>query len=336
MTRARALILLATLIGFAAAGWAFGAAGWAGVVHVAARLGMGGLALFCVWSMGQFLLLGAAWLAAAPGCGARDLGRFAWARAVREAVSDLLPFSQLGGLVVGARTLTLGGLPGPIVYGSLLADMVTEMASQLLVTLAGLGLMATTLSDVPELRPLVVGGVGVMTLVMAAFFLAQRQGLAWVGRVAERLLPDAAGRLAEVEVARARIFADPRRVGAAFGFNLLAWLATAGGAWLTLRLMGFPMAPGRVLSLEVLIFTLRSVAFAVPGALGFQEAAYALAGPLLGLPAEAALALSLAKRARDLVLGVPTLLLWQAGEARAMARRNAGCDETFPKRDDAS
>jgi len=51
-----------------------------------------------------------------------------------------------------------------------------------------------------------------------------------------------------------------------------------------------------------------------------QEAAYALAGPLFGLPPESALALSLAKRARDLAIGVPTLLAWQLGEARQLAR----------------
>jgi putative membrane protein len=278
-------------------------------------------------------LLGAAWLAAAPGRTAGDLPRFAWARAVREAVSDLLPFSQIGGLVVGARTLTLSGIGAPAVYGSLLADLVTEMASQLIITLAGLGLMATILVDAPQLRSLVGGGVGAMLLLTAAFFIAQRSGLAWVGRVAERLLPDAGARLAEVDAERARIFADRRRIGAAFILNLLAWLATVGGSWLALRLMAAPLAPGRVLSLEVLIFTLRSVGFAVPGALGLQEAAYALAGPILGLPAEVALALSLAKRARDATLGLPTLLLWQAGEARAATRRARRCDEPVPARD---
>ena len=85
--------------------------------------------------------------------------------------------------------------------------------------------------------------------------------------------------------------------------------------------MGARLSFSAALSLEVLIFTLRSVAFAVPGAIGFQEAAYMLAGPLLGLPAESALALSLGKRARDLAIGLPSLLIWQATEARGILRR---------------
>jgi len=36
------------------------------------------------------------------------------------------------------------------------------------------------------------------------------------------------------------------------------------------------------------------------------------------LPAEAALALALAKRARDLAVAVPTLLIWQLSEARKL------------------
>ncbi|MCY1173965.1 putative membrane protein [compost metagenome] len=47
-----------------------------------------------------------------------------------------------------------------------------------------------------------------------------------------------------------------------------------------------------------------------------QEAAYVLIGPLVGLPPATALALSLLKRARDVVIAVPALLVWQIGEYR--------------------
>ncbi len=317
---ARVGVLVATLAGLAAAWWAFGRAGLAGVATVAARLGLGGFALFCLWALGTFVLLGAAWLAAAPGESPGRLCLFAWARMVREAVSDLLPFSQLGGIVVSARALGHGGVPTPIVWGSLLADLMTEMASQLALTLLGLALMVSILagSGSGELRPLVVGGMAVMIAITAGFFFAQRHGLALLGRLAAKLLPGSVASMAQIEGARAHVFSRPRRIAAAFVLNLLAWTTTVGGAWLALRLMGAPLSFGRTLSLEVMIFTLRSVAFAVPGAIGFQEAGYTLAAPLLGLPVEAALALSLAKRARDLAIGVPSLLIWQVSEARAV------------------
>ena len=177
------------------------------------------------------------------------------------------------------------------------------------------------LAGATELRGVVIGGVLMMAAIMAVFYVAQRRGLAIVGRIAGRLVPGSVAQIGGMEIARARVFADRRRMGAAFGWNLLAWLATVAGSWIVLRLMGAPLSFGRTLSLEVLIFTLRSVAFAVPGAVGLQEAAYMLAGPLLGLPADAALALSLAKRARDVAIGAPSLLVWQLGEARAIILR---------------
>ncbi|PTS82604.1 hypothetical protein DBR17_08850, partial [Sphingomonas sp. HMWF008] len=113
-----------------------------------------------------------------------------------------------------------------------------------------------------------------------------------------------------------RIYREPKRVIAAFLFNLAAWLASAAGAWIALRFMGVGTPLWAVLMIEALIFTLRSVAFAIPGAIGVQEAAYVLIGPLVGMPPATALALSLLKRARDVIIAVPALLAWQVGEAR--------------------
>ena len=58
----------------------------------------------------------------------------------------------------------------------------------------------------------------------------------------------------------------------------------------------------------------------VPLNAGVQEGAYVLIGSLLGLPAGLALALSLLKRARDLIKGVPALLVWQFIEGKELRR----------------
>jgi hypothetical protein len=42
--------------------------------------------------------------------------------------------------------------------------------------------------------------------------------------------------------------------------------------------------------------------------------------PLFGLPAEMGLAVSLLKRAREIVVGIPALLYWQSVEGRAALR----------------
>ncbi len=64
----------------------------------------------------------------------------------------------------------------------------------------------------------------------------------------------------------------------------------------------------------------------VPGALGIQEAAYAGLAPIFGLPPEVGLAASLLKRAREITIGIPVLLAWQAMEGQ---RAFAGTDERY-------
>ena len=293
-------------------------------MEVARRIGVGGFLLFCLWTMLTFVLLGAAWLAAAPGEPASRLLHFSWARMVREAVSDLLPFSQLGGIVIGTRTLMTAGMATSRVYGSLVVDITTEMAAQLVFTLFGLALMASLLAGdgtAAALRPLILGGTGAMIAAILAFFFAQRAALDLTARIAGHFLPGAAATLVDIRAELAAIYARRGRVALAFGYNLAGWVASGIGAWMVLRLMDVSISVWDVLSLESLIFTLRSVAFAIPGAIGVQEAAYALAAPLFGLPPEAALALSLAKRAREVAIGLPTLLAWQLSEARGVVRQ---------------
>lgn len=324
---ARVALLLATIAGLGIAIWTFGATGLTDIFRIASRIGWGGGLLFCGWSLFTFVLLGAAWLAAAPGEATCRLLQFTWARMVREAVSDLLPLSQLGGIVIGARTLGASGMAGPRVYGSMVVDMTTEMAAQLVYTLFGLAMIASLLIDggsAAALRPMILGGTGVMAAVILLFFVAQHSALDLTARIAGRMIPQSQTALVDIRRELARIYAQRCRLALSFVFNLGAWLASGAGAWLALKLMGARISIWDALALESLIFTLRSIAFFIPGALGVQEAAYAVAGPLFGLSPESALALSLAKRARDIAIGLPTLIAWQASEVRGIMMRGGG------------
>jgi len=91
--------------------------------------------------------------------------------------------------------------------------------------------------------------------------------------------------------------------------NLIGWLAGTGEVFLILELLNHPVSWVNALLLESLGQAIRGAAFAVPGALGVQEGGYLLLAPLAGLPPDMALALSLAKRAREIILGLPGLLL---------------------------
>ena len=67
---------------------------------------------------------------------------------------------------------------------------------------------------------------------------------------------------------------------------------------------------------------IRAAGFAIPGSLGVQEGGFLLLAPLAGLRPETALALSLAKRAREVLLGVPGLWYLHLSE-RGWRRRLA-------------
>ena len=327
MSRSTLALLLATLAGL---GLAVGAVGWVGfapVLGVVARIGVPGFAALVGYSALPLALLGGAWWACAPppesGSPRPGLLRFTWARTVREGATDVLPFAQFGGLLVGARVLTAAGVAAATVWAAMVADLSTELAAQLVFTLYGVGALALRLAHAgaaPDLWPPVAAGVAVSIAILAAFLALQRPMLRLAGGLAERVLPGAAKATAGVADGLAAIYARRPAIAAALALNLAAWIASAAGAWLALRFMHAGIGLANVLTIEALIFTLRSAAFMIPGALGLQEAAYALIGPLFGLDPATALALSLIKRARDLAIGVPALLLWQAGEGRRLLR----------------
>jgi hypothetical protein len=90
-----------------------------------------------------------------------------------------------------------------------------------------------------------------------------------------------------------------------------------------LRFAGASLGFATVLVIESLLYAARSVAFAVPNAVGVQEGAYILLGASFGLTPETALALSLLKRARDLTIGLPALAVWQFLESGRLWHRIA-------------
>jgi uncharacterized membrane protein YbhN (UPF0104 family) len=84
--------------------------------------------------------------------------------------------------------------------------------------------------------------------------------------------------------------------------------------------MGVRPGFGSLIVLESLTFAIRTAAFFVPGAAGVQEGGYVLLGSALGIEPQFALALSLLKRGRELVLGTAALLVWHSIESRRLWR----------------
>lgn len=266
-----------------------------------------------------FVPLGLAWWVVDPHEKARVAPVFMWGRIAREAASDVLPFSQVGGLVIAARCAILGGVSPASAFGSNIVDVTIEMVAQIIYTLIGIALLVVHLGlggGQSKLLLPIVGSVGVGLVIVVSFIATQRKGLAHLGKFIQRLAPSAAEHTQAMTEVIEQAYSKPLRLLVGLGLHLFAWFGGAWGTWLILDFMGRPLPFVSVVAIESLLFAARNAAFVVPSGLGVQEGIYALLGPLFGLPSEAALALSLLKRARDVAVGVPVLLSWQFAEGR--------------------
>jgi putative membrane protein len=298
--------------------------GYRSVLAAIGAIGLSGFAIFTLYWPLVLLVLGLAWFTAAPGLPLMRIPVFIWSRMVREAASDVLPLAQISGLVVGARAAQAAGVAENVVFASTIVDMTAELAALLLYTLLGVVLLAIQLGGGPVGRNLLLLITAALALLLAggvAFVLLQRRGVGWVGWLAQRWLPDSIARADAVAAALDAVYRQPGRLAAAVTLHVLGWLASGLNSWMALRLMGTEAPLWAVFAVESLMYAARSVAFALPGGLGVQEGAYVLLAPLFGLHPADMLALSLLKRGRDLVIGVPTLLIWQAREGRALLSR---------------
>jgi putative membrane protein len=325
-TKSRATAVLAGVIGLTIAIAVIAYFNFGSVLAAIRPIGVGGFATIIAAQVCLFVPLGLAWqMAGTPRAGPSWV--YMWGRLMREAASDVLPFSQLGGLVIAGRVAVLGGVTAGEAFASSVIDITVEIAAQLLYTLVGIGILAAHLagsgqSDSPLLWSL--GAVLALgALVVSGMVTTQKNGAVFFEKVMTKVAPGAAEYAQEAHEAFQAAYAQRGRLLASLVLHLVGWFGGAFGAWLVLRFIGRPLPYGSVVAIESVLFAARNAAFIVPSGLGVQEGAYALLGPLFGLPVEAALALSLLKRARDITIGVPVLLLWQAQESRRLRRVGA-------------
>jgi putative membrane protein len=288
-----------------------------------------GFLAIIAYHLAGIFLLGVSWSVLVPG--AAPLLAFVWGRLIRDSGSEVLPLSQIGGFVMGARAATLLGLAGAAAIASTVVDVTLEMLGQLGYTALGLAILWWQKPDNDLVRWTMVG-LGIALVAVAGFILVQRHGLGvierTVARIARQWVKEGVG-TARSRSIQHEVHDIYRRHGAlclSGMLHLAAWVASSVEAWFALRLMGAGLSIGSVIVVESLLYAIRSVAFAIPNAVGVQEGAYIMLGAAFGLTPETALALSLLKRARDLVIGVPALLAWQLLESRRLLAGAASAD----------
>jgi glycosyltransferase 2 family protein len=294
------------------------------VIRALRAVGWPGFAAIIMIHLALIAVLGIAWWVLLPGT--RPAAAI-WGRLVRDSASEVLPISQLGGYVAGARALAGAGVAGTAAAATTIVDVTLELLAQLAYTALALALLLD-FAPADRSAAAVAAGLAVAVLLAAGFIAVQRRGFGLVDRIARAVGPGWTERMAQgaaaLHAAIATVYRRRGRLAAGFLLHFLAWIANASEAWLVLRLAGRPLGFGPVLAIEGLLYAVRSVAFAVPNAVGVQEGAYIVLGAGFGVTPETALALSLLKRGRDLTIGLPALLAWQLAEGRHLWRRSRG------------
>ncbi len=249
-----------------------------------------------------------------------------WITSVREAIDRLLPVASVGGSVVGIRLLRWRGVSAIPASVSVLLEIVLTLVALYAFIATGLVLLfgsragGTAASGVNYVHLLLAFICTLPVPVGTALLLRYGSLFSRLQRLLRPLFGDT------VPASSAGALDDELRAALSRGRTLLVsgaleWLALTSASlevWWVLRLCGHPVSVVDAVIIESMLQAARHVAFFVPGALGVQEAGLLIVGHALGVSAELALAVSMAKRLREILCGLPSLTSWQWLELRRL------------------
>jgi len=316
---------LGTMLGFVAgvalSAWLLSSYGVAPILALLTQAGWGIMPVV-LFHLIQLAASAAAWrTVAGPTVPRPSLREFATLRWVREGVNNLLPVAQIGGEFVAVRLLRRRGVPLARAVAGTVGDLTVEMVTQIAFTLLGLGLLLLLVGGGGVARA-VAGGLAVAAAAATGFVTVQNLGLAslverGLARIGAATGWAGFGEVEGLHRAITGLYRAPRRLLRAAGWHSSSWLLGGAEVCLALHMLGRDVGIGAGLVIESLGQALKAAGFAVPGALGAQEGGLIVVCGLFGLSPEAAIALSLVKRLREVAFGLPALLVWQRMEVVA-------------------
>lgn len=286
-------------------------------------LGWGGLAAIVAFHLLVIVVTGFSWRLLAKTRAEGGLPCFLWGRLIREAGGETLPFSQVGGFVMGARAAALCGVSGTFAAASTVVDVTLELAARVPYMFLGLGLLLWGGLDQHASLMLIVALL--IAAAAAICVVLQGRGADLIARLGARLMPQwladrSAGAAGEMLDSIRAIHARRGALLGAFLGHFLGWVMSGLEVALPLWLMGRPVWIGTGIAIDCLISAMRSLTFMVPASIGVQEGAYVLACGIFGIDPQVALALSLLRRGRDITIAIPSLTMWQLLEGRLALR----------------
>lgn len=252
------------------------------------------------------------------------IGVLFWIATIREASNRLLPLAGIGGDLIGIRLVRWRGIRGVAAAASVIVEVLLTMVNQCLFVALGVGLLVMVTVHAGTLGSVLIA-VLVSILLPIALFVLLRHGNVFtrLAALSKKVLGDDS-RLAELmngpglDTEIRALYSRRRRLLVACIWQFLGLLIGSFESWLGLWLLGYPVTIVEAIAIEAATQALRNIIFVVPGGLGVQEGGLILFGSLIGLPPDACIALSLVKRMRELVFGVPALISWHWAETNRL------------------
>jgi putative membrane protein len=311
------------LAGLAAATAVIIGSGWAQVAQALAQAGWGILGVALLHLM-PLTISSAGWRVLIPGKKRPSLPLFIYFMWVRASVNNLMPVARIGGEIAAVRVMTSHGMRKSVAIGSTVVELTLSIAAIFLFVTTGVVLFVVRINDTNVATQL-IWGLALSLPIIAALAAVQKIGFfGLMSRLFRVMFRDKwaamAGSAARLDRTVATIYRRKVRALVCALLQLLAWSLGAVEIWFSLYVLGHPLTPRESVMLEALIQGSASAAFAVPGALGVQEAGFLVFGGMLGLPHDVAAALALMRRCRDLLCYAPGLVAWQTHEGKKLLR----------------
>lgn len=251
------------------------------------------------------------------------LGYVLWITSVREAIDRLLPVASVGGGVVGVRLLRWRGIAAAPASATVIVEVVLTLFATYLFAVVGLLLLIYAGGAHIEYRHLILALVLSLPVpVVTALLLRYGSVFERLAGLLRRLVgasPMSDGAMALDHEVRACLRRG-RALLVAGGLQFAALVSGSAEIWFVLRLFGHPTGVRAALVMESMTQATRHLAFVIPGGIGVQEGALVLFGHAVGVNSELALAVSMAKRMREILCGLPSLASWQWAEGRRLRR----------------
>lgn len=311
--------ILALLAGVAVSTALIVSHNFSSVIEAAHRIGWG-FALILVIQVSGIALNGLAWRVLFRSERPGFTSTLLILRWIRESINYLLPVGRLGGDMAAVRLLAARGRDVNSAVAGIVADKTLEVLGLFLFSLAGIVILFESGGNSNSVERWAIRAIGALLAVLIAFFAAQRWGLL---KLVDKAVKKFSGpcdtfegsnitSIHEMVWAMYRDF--PRLMPATF-MHAIAWVPGALQIWVAMRFMGAGIGFTGAFIIESLTMVVCSAAFIMPASLGAQEAAYMTIGWwLFGVPPATGLALSLVMRMKDVLFGVPGLVVWQGFE----------------------